>query len=75
MKSSDDRETLDKSKIKILKSKGPKMELWGTLERATWGKEKRGKELYIKTCCVQFVRNEQISEKVEWDRPHQFEFD
>jgi len=51
MKSSDDRETLDKSKIKILKSKGPKMELWGTLERATWGKEKRGKELYIKTCC------------------------
>jgi len=48
MKSLEDRETLDKSKLKILKSKGPRMELWRTPERTARVDEKRGKELYTK---------------------------
>ena len=54
---------------KNIKKKGPRMVSWDTPERKeTSGKEKRGKELYMRTCCVQFVRNEQISERAEWDR-------
>jgi len=37
------------------------MELWSTPERTARGKEKRGKKLYMRICCVRFVRKEQIS--------------
>jgi len=63
MKSSEDRETLDKLETKILKSKSPRMEPWGIPERMARVEEKRGKGLYTKTCCVWFVRNEQRSER------------
>ena len=71
MESLKDRQTLNKSETKILKSKGPRMEPWRTPERMARVDEKRGKGLYTRTCCVQFVRNKQISER-EWERPHNF---
>ena len=66
MKSSENREILDKSETKILKSKGPRMEPWRTPERMARVDEKRGKGLYTRTCYtryyMRFVRNEQINE-------------
>ena len=46
MKSSKDRETLDKSETKILKSKDPRMEFWGTPENGTSREEKRIRIIY-----------------------------
>ena len=60
MKSSEDREILYKLEIKILKSKGPRMESWRTLKENGTNREKG---LYMRTCCVQFVRNEQINKR------------
>jgi len=49
MKSSENKETLDKSETKILKSKNPRMER-GTPERTARVEEKRGKGLYARAC-------------------------
>jgi len=61
MKSSEDKETLDKSDTKILKSKGPRT-LENTRENGM-NRRKRGKGLYTRICYMRFVRNEQISER------------
>ena len=63
MKSSEDRKTLDKSETKILKSKGSRT-LGDSGEQRERVDEKKGKELYTKTCCVRFVRNGRISERM-----------
>ena len=66
MKSTEDRETLNKSETKILKSKDSRMEPWETSDRTAWIDGKRGKGLYTRTCYtryyMRFVRNEQINE-------------
>jgi len=49
MKSSEDREILYKLEIKILKSKGPRMESWRTPKENGTNREKG---LYMRTCCV-----------------------
>jgi len=65
VKRSEDRETLDKSETKILKIK--ENEILG-YRKHTRHKKRRKEEKDI--ICVRFVRNEQISERTNWDRLH-----
>lgn len=69
MKSLEERGIVDRSAMKILNKRGPRMEPWGTPEGTRRGEERRGRGLHIRTCWEQFVKKDCTRAREESDKP------